>query len=128
MNAIQNELWPEDKALFKSMEGNYQSDNEREFFEKQRYKQECVMTSSNDLLLHEDNNQDRIYIVRCWYEEYVVGGLLYKQGEEHFMNLSEALNANLREIGVLDRDITLLQWLRERDYKGVEYDHNYDDL
>lgn len=128
MNATQNELWPEDKALFESMEGNYQSDNEREFFEKQRYKQECVMTSSNDLLLHEDNNQDRIYIVRCWYEEYVVGGLLYKQGEEHYMNLSEALNANLREIGVLDRDITLLQWLRERDYKGVEYDHNFDDL
>lgn len=128
MNATQNELWPEDKALFESMEGNYQSDNEREFFEKQRYKQECVMTSSNDLLLHEDNNQDRIYIVRCWYEEYVVGGLLYKQGEEHYMNLSEALNANLKEIGVLDRDITLLQWLRERDYKGVEYDHNFDDL
>lgn len=128
MNAIQNELWPEDKALFESMEGYYQSDNEREFFEKQRYKQECVMTSSNDLLLHEDNNQDRIYIVRCWYEEYVVGGLLYKQGEEHYMNLSEALNANLKEIGVLDRDITLLQWLRERDYKGVEYDHNFDDL
>lgn len=128
MNATQNDLWPEDKALFESMEGNYQSDNEREFFEKQRYKQECVMTSSNDLLLHEDNNQDRIYIVRCWYEEYVVGGLLYKQGEEHYMNLSEALNANLKEIGVLDRDITLLQWLRERDYKGVEYDHNFDDL
>lgn len=110
------------------MIGHYQSENEREFFEKQRYKQECVMTSSNDLLLHEDNNQDRIYIVRCWYEEYVVGGLLYKQGEEHFMTLKETLDANLKEIGILDRDITLLQWLRERDYKGVEYDHNYDDL
>lgn len=128
MNTPKNELWPEDKALFDSMKGRYQSDNERDFFEKQRYKQEYVMTSSNDLLLHEDNNEARIYIVRCWYEEYVVGGELYKQGEEHFMNLSEALNANLREIGVIDRDITLLQWLQERDYRGVEYDHNFDDL
>lgn len=44
------------------------------------------------------------------------------------MTLKETLDANLKEIGVLDRDITLLQWLRERDYKGVEYDHNFDDL
>lgn len=123
-----HKLVTEDKKLFDSMIGHYQSENEREFFEKQRYKQEYVMTSSNDLLLHEDNNKDRIYIVRCWYEEYVVGGLLYKQGEEHFMTLKETLDANLKEIGILDRDITLLQWLRERDYKGVEYDHNYDDL
>lgn len=123
-----HKLVAEDKALFESMVGHYQSDHEREFFEKQCYKQEYVMTSSNDLLLHEDNNEDRIYIVRCWYEEYVVGGELYKQGEEHFMTLSETLNANLKEIGVLDKDITLFQWLRERDYKGVEYDHNFDDL
>lgn len=123
-----HKLVAEDKALFESMEGHYQSDNECEFFEKQRYKQENIITIFNDLLLHEDNNEDRIYIVRCWYEEYVVGGELYKQGEEHFMTLCETLNANLKEIGVLDRDITLFQWLRERAYKGVEYDHNYDDL
>lgn len=86
------------------------------------------VTISNDLLLHEDNNEDRIYIVRCWFDEYVIGGESYKHGEEHYMNLSEALNANLKEIGVLDRDITLFQWLRERDYEGVEYDHNFDDL
>lgn len=123
-----HKLVTEDKKLFDSMVGHYQSENEREFFEKQRYKQEYIMTSANDLLLHEDNNQDGIYIVRCWYEEYVIGGLLYKQGEEHFMTLKETLDANLKDIGVLDRDITLFQWLRERDYKGVEYDHNYDDL
>lgn len=128
MNTIKNELWPEDKTLFESMKGHYQSDNEREFFEKQRYKQENVITISNDLLLHEDNNEDKIYIVRCWFDEYVIGGEGYKRGEEHYMNLSEALNANLKEIGVLDRDITLFQWLRERDYKGVEYNHNFDDL
>lgn len=69
-----HKLVTEDKKLFDSMIGHYQSENEREFFEKQRYKQEYVMTSSNDLLLHEDNNQDGIYIVRCWYEEYVVDG------------------------------------------------------
>lgn len=125
---ILNELWPEDKKLFESMEGCYQSDREREFFEKQRYKEEHIVTISNDLVLHEDNNKDKIYIIRCWASEYIVGGEGYKRGEEHYMNLSEALNANLKEIGVLNRDITLFRWLRERDYMGVEYDHNYDDL
>ena len=44
------------------------------------------------------------------------------------MYLAEALQLNLKEVGLLDRDITLFEWLRERDYKGVEYDHNYDDM
>lgn len=120
-------LVPEDKALFESMVGHYQSDNEREFFEKLRYKQEHVMTCSNDLILDEDNNEDGIYIVRCWYEEYVVGQEKVIE-EQHVMYLAEALRLNLKEVGLLDRDITLFGWLRERDYKGVEYNHNYDNF
>lgn len=122
-----HKLVSEDKALFESMVGHYQSDNEREFFERLQYKQENVMTSSNDLILHEDNNEDGIYIVRCWYEEYVVGQEKVVE-EQHVMCLAEALRLNLKETGLLDRDITIFEWLRERDYKGVEYDHNYDDL
>lgn len=122
---LQNELWPEDKKLFESMEGHYQSDSEREFFEKQRYKEEHVMTSANDLLMSEFSNDDHIYIVRCWYEEYIVG---CGNNEEHYMNLHDALDANLKQIGVANKDITLFQWLRDRDYKGVEYNHNFDDL
>lgn len=122
-----HKLVSEDKVLFESMVGHYQSDNEREFFEKLRHKQEYVMTCSNDLLLHEDNNEDGIYIVRCWYEEYVVGQREVIE-EQHTMYLAEALQLNLKETRLLDRDITLFEWLRERDYKGVEYDHNYDDL
>jgi hypothetical protein len=97
MSQEKNQLWPEDIALFDSMVGHYQSDNEREFFEKQRYKEEYVVTISNDLVLHEDNNEDKIYIVRCWFCEYVVGGEGYLKGEEHYMNLSETLNANLKK-------------------------------
>ena len=32
--AINKFMWDEDIALFRRMEGNYQSDREREFFEK----------------------------------------------------------------------------------------------
>ena len=117
----------EDRALFERMKGQYQSESEKEFFEKLRCKQEQVFTVSNDLILHERNNEDGIYIVRCEYEEYVVGQERVIE-EQHVMDLSEALAINLKEAGLLDRDITLFEWLRERDYAGVEYDHNYDDI
>lgn len=120
-------MWDEDIALFRSMEDNYQSDREREFFEKLKHKEENVLTVSNDLLMSEYDNEDSIYIVREEFSEFVIG----RDGateEHHYMNLSETLAANLREIGLLDRDVTLFQWLRERDYKGIMYDHNYDDL
>lgn len=122
-----NELFKEDKALFEYMETHYQSANEREFFEILRYKEENVLTVANDLILSEKNNEDGLYIVRCIFEEYIVG----KEGnieELHVMCLSEALEINLKDTGLLNRDINLFQWLRERDYAGVEYDHNYDDI
>lgn len=122
-----NELFKEDKALFEYMKTHYQSVNEKEFFEKLRYKEENVLTVANDLILSERNNADKLYIVRCIFEEYIVG----KEGnieEQHVMCLDDALKLNLKEVGFLDKDITLFQWLRNRDYDGIEYDHNYDDI
>lgn len=125
-----NKLVKEDAELFAAMEGKYVSENEKEFFEKQKYKQINVFTFANDLVMWELDNEDLIYIVRCQYEEYIVGhGTEGCYDEEfHSMCLYDALNVNLKELGFIDRDLTLWQWLRERDYKGVQYDHNYDDL
>ena len=122
-----NKLWPVDYELFASMEGHYTSENEKTFFEKVRYKMEFELAPSNDLLLSEIDNEEQIYLVRVDYDEFIVGhGTVGHYDEEcHVMNLSEALNTNLKEKGYLDRDITLLDWLRERDYQGIRYNHNY---
>lgn len=117
----------QDRELFEAMEGRFISENEKIFFEIIRYKQEHVFTFANDLILSETNNDEGLYIVRCEYEEYIVGRRGLTQ-EQHVMCLCEALNLNLKVCGLIDRDITLFQWLRERDYEGVEYDHNYDDI
>lgn len=122
-----NKLVKEDAELFEFIKSHYQSENEKEFFEKLRYKQENVLTVANDLILSERNNDDGLYIVRCIFEEYIVGQEDVTE-EQHVMCLYDALNLNLKATGLLDRDITLFQWLRERDYAGVEYDHNYDDI
>ena len=127
MAKIENELWKEDVELFASMKGNYVSLKEKEFFEKMKYKMEHEDAPSNDLIMFEKDNDDHIYIVRCYYEEFIVGHGLNEtyDDEYHVMTLFEALSANLKQLGFLDRDITLLDWLRERDYEGIRYNHNY---
>ena len=125
-----NELWPEDKALFEKMKGNYVSDNERVFFENMYRKMVYEWTCAGDMILSERNNDDHIYIARYNFDEMEIGqgiGEEYKP-ELYTQTLSEALNANLKQLGYLERDITLLEWLRERDYNDIEYNHNFDDL
>ena len=128
---VRNEpLCPADIELFASMEGNYVSENERIFFEKLKDKEENVFTAAGDLLLFETDNEDLIYLVRYYFDEFELGhGTAGNYSPKHYVQcLADALNANLKQLGYIDRDLTFLQWLRERDYACVRYDHNYDDL
>lgn len=118
-------LLKEDKKLFNGMIDNYLSSQERDFFEKLRHKQESCPTIGNDLLLWENDNDDHLYIYRCMYDEYVIGRA--GQTEKfHFMSLAQTLNANLKDMGLLDSSITVFQWLRKRNYNGMQYNHNFD--
>jgi len=127
METYKNTLWDVDEQLFTSLEGKYQSENETAFFRNMRFKQEYEVALSNDLILSETDNDDEIYLVRVEYDEYLVGKGENESNEVHLMNLSEALSLDLSTIG-LSRSITLLNWLKERDYIGIKYNHNYDDL
>ncbi len=126
METSKNKLWDVDEQLFASLEGKYQSDNEALFFRNMKFKQEYEPTLSNDLIVSESDNDDKIYLVRVEYDEYLVGKAGNEEHEVHVMNLSEALSVDLSLVG-LNRKLTLLEWLKQRDYIGVMYDHNYDD-
>ncbi len=130
MNTEKHKLWDVDEILFASMKGNYSSSNEENFFKNIQYKQQYECTALNDLLVSEYENPDEIYVVREIYEEYVVGHGIGSNGvnEEHVMCLSDALALNLRELGYIDRNLTLLEWLKECDYAVVNYERNYDIL
>jgi len=125
-NKKAKKLWPEDQELFDRMQTEAVSDNEREFFRQMRYKEEYVWTIAGDLVLWELDNEDHIYMVRTWSSEYDVGHGTegHYDEEQHTMNLAEALAINLKDVGYLDENITLLDWLRKRDYAGVLYNHN----
>ncbi len=127
MDTIINKLWPCDEKLFAALEGNYQSMNEAVFFRNMKYKQEYEVALSNDLIISELENPDQVYLVRVEYDEYIVGVGPDDTHEVHVMNLSEALEVDLGVLG-LKRNMTLREWLKERDYSDVMYDHNYDKM
>lgn len=125
---IINQLNPMDEKLFNDMLDKYISDNERIFFEQMRYKQEHIYTSANDLVFHESSNEDALYLIRIDFDEYVLGyaGKDRKCDEIHKQSLSEILSMNLKEAGFSDKNESLIDWLRKRDYNCVVYDQNYD--
>jgi hypothetical protein len=126
MEDRKNNLWDVDKNLFASMNGNYVSAEEANFFKSMQLKEECEPALANDLIMSEHANSDNIYIVRELYDEYLIGIGGDESTEIHTMNLSEALNLNLHDAGLLHKNITLLEWLRSINYQGVTFDNNYD--
>lgn len=123
------DLWPDDAALFSKLAATYKTDNEKEFFEKMKHKQEYEYTSANDVVFLEDSNADGIYLIRVDNDEYLLGKISEqsKIKEYHFQSLSKVLHSNLKELGLAKCNKTLLEWLQERDYKNVVYDQNYDE-
>ncbi|MDE5811415.1 MAG: hypothetical protein K2G64_02990 [Muribaculaceae bacterium] len=124
-----NELWPSDRKLFEALVSESISHEELNFFQNMQFKEENELTLSNDLIMSEDSNTDRIYIVREIYDEYVIGCASFPDSEVHVMSLSEALQTPLSEIGLIDRNgQTLWEWLRSINYAGINYNKNYDNM
>ncbi len=94
---------------------------EKKFFESQNEKALHPIDGC-EVVMDAADNEDGLYLIRCLATEYELGvssasGLTQ---EIHTFSLSEILQVNLREAGFLDRDITFLEWLRERDFRGVK--------
>ncbi len=121
-----NKLWDADIELFESMRSNYQSENEKRFFEHLYDAELWDLCFGGELLLHENDNEDKLYIMRVDFAEYEVGKDSLDVPNQHVQSLAAALGLNMKKCGFLDQDITLLQWLKNRDYKGIKYDQNRD--
>lgn len=109
---------------------NAVSENEREFFEKLRYKELHETAFSNDVLMDEVDNEDGLYILRVITDEIMIGKNINDPKETsvpcEYDGLFFALSQDIfRYIG---RHVTLWDWLRERDYRGIRYDRNNDYL
>lgn len=123
-----NKLWSVDEELFATMLSSSITPEEQNFFQNIKFKEEHELSLSNDLIMSESNNTDGIYIVREEYEEYIIGCAAHSEDEVHTMNLFEALNTKLYQIGLKGRNDTIWEWLRSINYQGISYNHNYDKI
>lgn len=107
---------------------NAVSENERTFFEKFRHKILTETAFSNDILMHCDDNEDGLYILRVRIDDVLIGRNLENPDEdtipEEFEGIFLALEQDISQY--TGRHETLLDWLRRRDYNGIRYDRNND--
>ena len=123
-----NYIPPIDEQLFAEMKGKYVSETERLFFEKMQEKEEQETTLSNDVILSEYENEDELYIVREISYKYILGKGKpeNRKSEYHVNSLYDALHTNLKDICLIEENLTLIDWLRKRNYEGIQYDGNND--
>lgn len=119
-------LWEEDKTLFSTIGKTCQSDNEKYFFDHLFEMQQWDCCLAGELLISEESNDDRLFMMRINFDEYVIGRDSEDSSDVHVMNLTNALSLNLKDCGFVSQDITLQTWLKNRDYSCVRYDHNND--
>ena len=109
---------------------NAVSGNERIFFEKVRYKVLNETAASNDVLMNEADNEDKLYLLRVGTDDFMIGRNITDPNEKSSPIENAGLFGALEEdlYPYIGRHITLLEWLRGRDYKGIRYDANNDYL
>lgn len=117
-----------DKVFIDKIKESLSTDAGKEFISKIEFKMQYEPAMSNELLLSEFDNDEGIYLVRCYDHEFILGCHIGNKYEEEFyaMTFSEAMNANLKTCNFIDHDITMIDWLINRDFKGMRYNHNYD--
>lgn len=125
-----DQLPAEDKSLFSKMRDKYASDNEMVFFETMIRKEIYEYpVSTFDVIMHQDDNEDNIFIDKCYCSEYRIG----KTGEggattvlpDYPQSLARLLSDDL--FGLVGEHISVLEWLRRRDYRGIRYDYPWEE-
>jgi len=117
----------EDANLLDGMKGRFSSSNEEAFFHNMVWKEVYEWAGCCDVILSAFDNEDEIFIVRYYDAEYKVGKgreVCHKKRGGYFDCLSDALKFDMWPL--VGENVTLLEWLRRRDYEGVKYDNNED--
>ena len=122
---IENEdLEKKDVAYLENLNFSDKSPEENLFFKKMKEKIEGEFAVGMDQLLHEDDNEDRIYVIRYYYTEFLIGKVFDDNVRKkiYMVSFADAMNANLYPL--LKRNISFLEWLRLRNFHGINYFNN----
>lgn len=121
-------LSEKDSALMESIHVSDISENEKRFFDTMLHKQQYESAFSNELLVYEKENEEGIYIVRKYFDTYLIG--IKKDnisiGAVETISLSDMLSTTISAVADNGDVRTIWQWLRTLDFSCVNYNRNYD--
>ena len=115
----------DDQRLLDNLETFCVSEKEREFIAQMLEIEQHWQTDVGAPIILENENEDHLYIVHYYSTEYEIGNDDHS-GVYGAFSLSELLGLYLDEQGIIDKHITVLEWLRLRNYENVTYDRIYD--
>ena len=129
LNFDQYDQFPtEDKELYNKMRDQFVSEEEKEFFEQMLAKEIYDFpVSTFDVIMHEGDNEDGIYIEKHYHSEYKVAQVRDGKAKQISLypgSLSSLLRLDMFEL--LGEHITVLEWLRKRNYLNVRYDYPWE--
>ena len=122
---VDNKLPDDDQRLLNTLDTFCISEKEREFIEQMLEIEQHWETEVGASIILEDENDDHLYIMHYNGTEYEIGNE-DQSGVYGAFSLSELLGLYLDEHGILDRHITVQEWLRQRNYENVTYDRTRD--
>lgn len=115
------EMYKEDVEFFATIFKEKMPEQERIFFEKMKEKVEGEFAPSADIMMLEENNKDEIYLIRYYFSEFKIGRL-NSDNDIYSITFAQVINEDM--FILLGRHITLLEWLREIDFQGLNYNGN----
>ena len=122
---VNHPLPTDDRRLLDCIDTFCTSEKEHEFIEHMLEIEQHWITDVGAPIILEDENEDGIYIIHYNSTEYEIGNN-DQSGNYGAFSLSELLSLYLDEYNILDKHITVLDWLRQRNYKNVTYDRTYE--
>lgn len=121
---VENQLPQEDKMLKDGLDSFCVSNAERDFLEHMLEIEQHWLTEVGAPLILENENEDHLYIIHYYNNDYEVGNANGNSYEA--CSLHELLSLDLGAYDILNEHITVLDWLRKRNYKNVNYDRSFD--
>ena len=119
------DLPEDDKRLLANLDKFCVSEKELEFIGQMLDIEQHWITEVGASIILEDENEDGIYINHHDATIYEIGNN-DQSGVYQAFSLSELLNLYLDEHDILNKHITVLEWLRQRNYDNVTYDRTRD--
>lgn len=116
-----DQISPREVGFIDKCIADAQTNEERYFLERIKAKEMGEFAPSADLMVSERDNADELYFVRHYFTEFSVGRT--GKGSIYCVTFEGIVNEDLCPL--LNRHMTILEWLREQKFACVGYYGNF---